>query len=303
MIAIKYSILPLLAIALFPACQTPEGPANFANFANLQIPSEFAEYWYRGEAELSSYQLNINRYGEERQGDAVLIFVTEDLSKTKQVKLDQPGQAGNDKVSVLKLNNVWKFKTGIYDYSLMSSVFTPVDVQKEGKSLKSTFSAQDWCGHSFQQINLRKKDYQLQLNSYFESEGDATRTFRADLLEEELMNRLRIDPGSIPQGEVDLIPSAFFSRLLHVEQKPRRARIQFEESEATTQCIVEYLHLNRTVRINFETTFPHRILSWSEENNGQVMVEAKLKQTLKSPYWSQHDNDDIGLRDSLLLSY
>ena len=33
----------------------------------------------------------------------------------------------------MKLNNVWKFKTGIYDYSLMSSVFTPVDVQKEGK--------------------------------------------------------------------------------------------------------------------------------------------------------------------------
>ena len=35
-----------------------------------------AEYWYAGEAEITSYELNQARYGEIHKGKAVTVFVT-----------------------------------------------------------------------------------------------------------------------------------------------------------------------------------------------------------------------------------
>lgn len=55
-----------------------------------------------------------------------MIFVTEDLSKQKHVKLDDPQANEQDAQKVLKLNLTKKFVTGIYPYPMMLSVFTPV---------------------------------------------------------------------------------------------------------------------------------------------------------------------------------
>jgi len=89
-----------------------------------ELSDEFKNYWYAGKAELSSYKLQQARYGEIHSGTAVLVFVTEDFSKSKQVKLDHPENAGNDKLPVLKLNFTKKFVTGIYPYSMMMSAFS-----------------------------------------------------------------------------------------------------------------------------------------------------------------------------------
>ena len=40
----------------------------------------FDTYWYQGLAELSRYDLKQSRYGQVRQGEAVLVYVTEDFS-------------------------------------------------------------------------------------------------------------------------------------------------------------------------------------------------------------------------------
>lgn len=85
----------------------------------------FGQYWYKGKAELNAYELEQYRYGEKRDGEAVLIFVTEDFSREKQVKLDNPQRQKQDAQKVLKLNLTKKFVTGIYPYSMMLSVFTP----------------------------------------------------------------------------------------------------------------------------------------------------------------------------------
>ena len=297
--------LPLLfpvLIAAFTAygCQSPAPREDAPSFTHFTGANEFADYWYQGQAELSSYELDIIRYGEPRRGDAVLIFVTEDFSRSRHVKLDYPEQAGDDKVSVLKLNAIWKFPTGIYDYSLMGSLFTPVDLQAFPHSLKMSCSVQDWCGQAYFQLNRDKKDYVLRQYSYFETEGDQSYQVGPDLLEDELFTRIRINPGSVPEGEIDLLPGGFHARLKHLPLKPKRARIQFQ---ATTQCVVEYLHLDRTLRINFETAFPHRILSWSEEEGQRVVVSGKLRKTLQTAYWTKNSNEYLPLRDTLELMY
>jgi len=172
-------------------------------WAGAATAGEFGDYWYRGLAELTSYDLSQARYGEAHPGHAVLIFVTEDFSRSRQVKLDAPGAAGPDSVKVLKLNLTKKFDTGIYPYSMMSSVFTPVD---GAKTLKITTSSQEWCGHTFSQLNLGDNGYRARLLSYFESEGDGDLTLENASAEDEIWNRIRLAPDALPLGELRLIP-------------------------------------------------------------------------------------------------
>ncbi|MEL7148626.1 MAG: hypothetical protein AAFO69_19785, partial [Bacteroidota bacterium] len=116
---------------LMIACSSTGRPVQESTTFSGQ---DFNSYWYQGKAEITSYALEQARYGEVHPGKAVMVFVTEDFSRSKQVKLDFPGRAGNDAVKVLKLNALWKFNTGIYDYSVMQSTFTPVDWDKDSLS-------------------------------------------------------------------------------------------------------------------------------------------------------------------------
>ena len=76
--------------------------------------------WGDGRAEVAGYRLRIPRYGQVRQGEATLIFVTEDMTHGQRVKTD----GGHEDVyPVPKLNQLLSFQTGIYDYSSMTSSF------------------------------------------------------------------------------------------------------------------------------------------------------------------------------------
>ena len=301
----KYIPFAFLSLFFLTSCGEPNVDNTSDNSAKASLVSQeanlFNDYWYSGSAELTGYQLELNRYGEVRNGHAVMVFVTEPFSAEKQVKLDYPNQAAEgDNISVLKLNALRKFTTGVYDYSMMNSVFTPVSLDKHPNTLKVTCSSQDWCGQSFTQLNYRESGYQLQEFSYFESEGDKSKNLGDALLEDEIFTRLRLNPASLPTESVELIPSLFFSRIAHVKLKPKKARISFKsEKEASTQCIIEYLHLDRTVKIDFGSEFPHEILSWEEIDNGKTTVRATKAKSIRSPYWDRNAKKYEYLRDSL----
>lgn len=267
--------------------------------ANKNAGNNFADYWFNGEAELNTFEVEQSRYGEIRKGEAVMVFVTEDFSKSKQVKLDNPEKHSGDKISVLKLNHIRRFITGIYDYSMMQSVFTPTDLSNNPNTLKTTTSSQDWCGHTFLQMNLEGERYKISSYSYFEQEGDNTSKLKADLLEDELWNRIRIDPEGINEGNYNVVPSTFYSRLLHDPLKAKQARLRIEKQGDTNYLILEYLHLERTLAIGYTPSFPYKILSWKEMQDGQLLSKGKLKASVKSAYWRQHDNKHEHLRDSL----
>ena len=73
-----------------------------AEYANTKEPSQaFKDYWYAGKAEITSYKLEQARYGQIRNGKAVLIYVTEDFLPNKQVKANNQNP---NNMSVLKLN-------------------------------------------------------------------------------------------------------------------------------------------------------------------------------------------------------
>lgn len=274
--------------------------ASLESAAAIPLPVGFNEYWYAGVAELSTYEVRQERYGEIRSAEQVNIFVTEDLSKSKQVKLDDAGVAGQDRVPVLKLNAIRRFHTGIYDYSLMQSVFTPVS---GAPTLKTTTSVQDWCGHVFMQLNLESEGYHLRGFSYFESEGDQDLKLGSALLEDEIWSRIRLNPAAVPTGKIQLLPSAWYIRLRHKPATAQAAEIQIEKGSSESILKLNYTGIPRQLSIRFETEFPHKILGWEETNEGKLSSQGKLKSTRKSAYWGEHENVHTPLRDTLMLKF
>jgi hypothetical protein len=281
----------------------------------VKEPSEtFKQKWYAGKAEVSSYTLQQARYGEIRNGEAVLIFVSEDFSSDKLVKLDEPDKT-SDKVRLLKMNMTKKFMTGIYPYSMMLSVFTPVSQDGNARSLKADCSSQEWCGHTFSQLRLKGNSYDWKLHSYFEKEVGQDKKLDTALLEDELWNRIRINPNTLPQGKFSLIPGMLWQRLSHTELKEEKAVLSLSTADSlfikdtdVQVYAINYPDAQRTLQIYFQAKFPHEILGWQESypdgfgnNKKMLTTKAVRKQTIWLDYWKHNAKVDSTYRDSLQM--
>lgn len=303
-------IFSLLAVLL--SCTVAGGEEKVVSPPDHEA---FGNYWYQGKGELTRYELKQARYGEIHEGEAVLIFVTEDFLPDQQVKYEY-GSRPNNIASVLKLNATRKFFTGIYPYSIMTSVFTPIQNAGSGETFKVTSSSQEWCGHTYMQANLREDRYKGFLHSYFQAEVEMNFDLPNVLLEDAVWTQLRIDPSSLPRGDVKVIPAFHHLRLRHLPMKAENARISVSEivdEKLSDQPLnvyrIEYQSIERTLEIKYEQEFPYTIVAWSEEISSGFGGAKTLKTTavrthsLNSPYWSQHDVADSTLRDELGLEY
>ncbi len=140
-------------------------------------PGGFWQTWGDGQAEVSGYRLVQPRYGAPRDGTAVLVFVTEPFSVADRVKADPgaPRKKGDAVLQVLKLNSMKSFRTGIYDYHLMTSAFLPVEPHPEARvlhPLKIAFSSQEWCGVVHEELTLHPSEVRGRRLSYFDGESD-----------------------------------------------------------------------------------------------------------------------------------
>lgn len=291
----------------------------FLNFelkaSSLPEEKDFYPYWYNHGAEITRFELEQSRYGEIHPGQAILIFVTEPFLPDKQVKADY-GISRKKSIPVLKLNFIKKFNTGIYDYSMMKSVFTPVPSENHTfrKALKVSTTRQDWCGHVYLQYNLDEDLYKIIQHSYFESEGDREITLPSVYLEDEIWTQIRIDPDTLPSGEVEMIPGSFYATLRMIDLKTEKAsatltKIEDDDMEPVSQYTVTYPSLNRTLSVRFNKNFPHDILSWSESyadgsgDNTKVMTtKAKRTHAIMIDYWNKNRVSDMELREKLGLT-
>lgn len=259
----------------------------------------FEDYWYQGKAEISTYDVAQHRYDSVHEGQAIMIFVTEDIHRKHHVKLDDPVRFQKEAIKVLKLNLLNEFVTGIYKYSLMTSVFTPVNKKEEPHSLKVTFSSQDWCGHDFYQYNWKGNRYEVLQHSYFESTADKSFSLMNPWLEDEVWTRIRIDPANLQTGKLKIVPSSSYVRLHHVENKVYEAEGMMANGREESYYRLTYPSLQRDLTIWFESSFPFKILRWEENNNG-LITKGKLKTTLIDDYWYHHFPKDTVLRNKLL---
>jgi len=272
---------------------------------------DFKKFWYAGKAELTHYHLEQARYGEIHSGDAVLIFVTEDFLGDKQVKYERGPRPDNLR-SVMKLNFTRHFFTGIYPYSMITSVFTPVE-SENASTLKVSSSVQEWCGHAYMQLNLRDNKYKGLLHSYFQSEADQEFELDKALLEDEIWTKIRLEPDALPVGEIRLIPGLQFLRLRHTKTQAETATATLTALTDTSLSDkplkvyrVEYHDISRVLEITFESTYPYAIVAWQEKtrsgfgpNEKWLNTRAVKTKTLWLDYWTKHSVADSTYRKQL----
>lgn len=296
------SYAPLFLSLLFVFCKNPEfkqsTTTNYKTTKSVEKHPDFNAYWYAGKAEITSYKLAQVRYGQIYKGTAVNIFVTEDFLPKKQVKADYQNK---NNVPVLKLNSTKKYTTGIYPYSLMTSTFSPIDIQKQ--AIKISFAAQEWCGNTFMQLNNKEK-FNINFFSYFESNADRKLILEKEVLENELWNQLRINPKNIKLGNYKIVPSFEFLALNHQQIKAHDAVVNLKIEDQFFIFSINYPKLKRKLNITLTKEFPYIIESWEEtitQRGKEMTTKATKINTIKSPYWSKNKASDVEERKILGL--
>jgi hypothetical protein len=279
----------------------------------------FWKHWGDGRAEVASYDLTFPRYGVARAGVGVAIFVTETFSNQARVKADPGVHPVADEFPVMKLNLVQDFATGVYDYNLMTSVFTSlaaVGRRPAGTVAKVSFSSQEWCGHVYHQLLPSDRSVRSTSHSYFDGEADRHATLRlprGGVFEDALLSWARgfVSPR-LTAGEsvaVPMLRSTESARLRHEPIAWETATLSRSASTRTIEAPAGSFEVEtftaaiagdapRTWRIFVEVAPPRRIIRW-ETTDGHV---ASLIAAERLKYWQMNGDEGkaqlerIGLR-------
>jgi hypothetical protein len=259
---------------------------------------DFGAHWHDGKAELDGYRLTVSRYGEERAGTCVMIYVTEPFSESMRVKVEDPNVDPGDTFEVLKLNLIRDFQTGIYDYNTMVSVFSRTT---DFSPAKISFTSAEWCGHVFENLLFYPDSVTGYCHSYFEDESGPVQLEHppGGIAEDNLFILLRGLKGDFlgagGERKVRLLPSVYTGRLTHVPPQWVDAVIA---REATTQTIQvpagEFDVMVYTVAIDggrkgtyyVEKAYPHRIVRWEMLPD----IRAELTGSKRLVYWELTGN-------------
>ncbi len=314
----------LLFALTIPAC-TGTGAGSKATqdrFSSLAVETSeeaakqytsFPSYWGRGLAELNRYEVKKGRYSEQHEGEAVFVFVTEDFDTVKQVKSDTGRDEGA--TTVLKLNAYERFYTGIYPYTILSSIFSPTsEALAQNEPYKIMATVQEWCGATWLQLNKNEEGYAGKGMSYFQSQGDRTFQLAKGHYEDSVWNTIRLNPASLPTGKIEMVPPMAFASLMHIEIKAYEVQASLKENQDSPYSDkklsvyhLSYPALQRTMAFHFETVFPHRIFGYEETKKsfkGQVLkTTGRLTHSIMLDYWNKHNQIDGAYRDALGLQY
>ncbi len=277
-----------------------------------QDSTAFKNLWYDGNAEISTYALKESRYGEVRNGTRVMVFVTEPMRIATHIKPDVK-LPEDQMLRVIKLNDLRKFTTGIYEYSVMTSVFASVENKapfENMNTMKISFSSQDWCGQVFDRIIRTPDTYKGEIFSYFESEGEAAYSFEVNGVETEdnLWIKIRELNGTfLNEGEtrnLKLIQSRWITRKLHSPSNVTDASITKGKSQVLETSLgkinaVSFIWTigNGTTTVHVEQVYPHRIVEFAERDGSS----GKLIASQREPYWKKNSNNFKTLREKLKL--
>jgi hypothetical protein len=307
----------LAALLVLTGCTASPPPSSAAaKDAAAQYNRDFWETWSDGFAEISTYDLVIPRYGEPRQGEAILIYVAETMSERQRVKADPGKNPKSDEFSVMKLNMQRNFQTGIYDYSEMLSAFlglAPSGGRTAGQLAKLTFTRQEWCGHMFAQALFSPGKVRVSGASYFDGDADLAQTLDLPpdaITEEGLLFWARQMSGPwLEPGQSKTVPMVTSLRSARDAHQPLAiaqvnltrlatlTKVEVPAGEFEAETWSAQLQNGRSYIFFVENEMPHRILRWqfTSGEKGELIASDRLK------YWEMNDPDSAEALTSLGL--
>ena len=262
-------------------------------------PDQFWRHWSDGQAEVSAFRITQPRYGQNREGLAFLIYVTEPFSKGRSVKIDRYDRDNPDHTIALKLNRIEEWRTGMYKYRLMTSHF--FDTQDQLNPLKSVFSSQEWCGVTYEEFLWDRSHVDVSIKSYFDGESAELRLSKPHHLIDSLwmMGRgLMVGgPQKVRSWPTSWIESSKRRRLKHRPLKPFDPEPQWENAsdQMTSQSgdpSVSTLRFRRasqdTCRLKIQNTSPYQVIGWRCDRGER----ATLLGSARMPYWNMSKLSD-----------
>jgi hypothetical protein len=241
----------------------------------------FATYWPLHKTELNYYRLSQAQDGQLHSGKAVLSFTSDTTSVEK---------SGSFPAFSTNLNRT--FHVGRNDYSLLTSVSTPINNPAFPRSVQAVSTEQSWTGQRVIQLILQNGGYQISTDST----GAVNKGYTVDpvVLEDEIWSLIRINPAKLPVGKVSLLSGSLTAQLRRRKLMPMLAQISLTDYEGVLYpgeylqaYTIKYPTNDRTLMIIFERLFPHRIMGWEEiyqSKDNLLTTRAVLQKTVQTDF-------------------
>lgn len=282
------SLTLVLALALAAAgCRAGGPPATAGKAGAAANPFAANPLWDDGRAEIDAYDASTRRYDILRPFTAYLIVVKEDCSRAQLVKAD-PGHDPKDLVTVLKLNHVLNYQTGIYSYHQMASSFFERDTMDLVKFSLTSF---EWCGNSYKEYTRRDGKASLHVHTYWDGQAEATYDLPSgpDVV---LYDQVPLWIRSLPQGAgtergLRVVAGQINSKGPKPAIEAGALRATAEETVTTPAGSFRALRWELKVADRnpdlFWTArdFPYLLVAWDKPDGGSY----RLKWTQRLAYW------------------
>lgn len=246
----------------------------------------FQQYWNTGLSEVNTYEVTQTIDTSQKTRQAQLIFRIVDFDTKKHGQATSLNKS--ESTTVLKQNLIQKIDTGVYEYSLMNSTFTPTNYVVFPHALKVEYAKQNTQGQEYSQVDWQGQTFLYKRKSDFQPKAQQDTSVKTAWLEDEIWNRVRLSPQTLPDGEIEMIPSLEYLHTTNqkVEAISCKATLEEKTDSLSKQVLknytIEYPEKHRKVSIQFEAQFPYKILNWesSFEQNGKVnTMKARLVQS------------------------
>lgn len=246
----------------------------------------FQQYWNTGLSEVNTYEVTQTIDTSQKTGQAELVFTIVDFDTKKHGQVTSSNKS--ESTTVLKQNLIQKIDTGVYEYSLTNSTFTPTNYVVFPHALKVEYAKQNTQGQEYSQVNWQGQTFLYKGKSDFQPKAQQDISVKTAWLEDEIWNRVRLNPQTLPDGEIEMIPSLEYLRSTNQKVEAISCKTTFEEKkdsvskQVSKYYTIEYPEKHRKVSIKFEAQFPYKILNWesSFEQNGKVnTMKARLVQS------------------------
>ena len=233
---------------------------------NQETNKTFTDYWKKDKIEITTYELKEDSILVGEGSLTFSIDYVEGVNKT-------------DSIQVLHSDFSGKIHKDNYDYSAMTSTYSPLNQTLRSHATKVINSVQEPAINSFLELSQIPKSYEIESYNTFKEKTKKHFILERKNLEDELWAKIRMNPNDLPTGDIEIIPSFTYWQSVRKSPNIYEAKAVLKDylgTEFTGKKLkiysLEYPDLKRNLSIVFEGNFPFEIVGWKRMSGGEVGV-------------------------------
>ena len=233
---------------------------------NQETNKTFTDYWKKGKIEITTYELKEDSILVGEGSLTFSIDYVEGVNKT-------------DSIQVLHSDFSGKIHKDNYDYSDMTSTYSPLNQTLRPHATKVINSVQEPAINSFLELSQIPKSYEIESHNTFKEKTKKHFILERKNLEDELWAKIRMNPNDLPMGDIEIIPSFAYWQSVRKSPNVYEAKAVLKDylgTEFTGKKLkiysLEYPDLKRNLSIVFEGDFPFEIVGWKRMSDGEVGI-------------------------------